>query len=113
MGGDRMVRAKIAYLIAEDPGAHGVLEAPQETLRPVYCEERSIGMQEAYQARATGLNPELKLILWHAFEYHGEKLIQYQGVRYNILRTYRDSDSIELTIQRVDGNAELADGGEG
>ena len=105
-----MIRAKIAYLIAENPAAHGVLEDPEETRRQVYCTKKSVGQSEVYQARGTGLNPELKLILRHAFEYHGEKLLEYQGVRYHIIRTYRDSDAIELTIQRDDGNAAEVDG---
>ena len=100
-----MIRAKVAYLIAEDPAAHGVLDAPQETARKVYCTEKSVGQSEIYQARGTGLNPELKLILQHAFEYHGEKIVEYGGIRWNILRTYRDADSLELTIQRETGNA--------
>lgn len=104
-----MIRAKIAYLIAEDPEAHGVLDDPAETLRKVYCTEKSVGQSEVYQARGTGLNPELKLILQHAFEYHGEKLLEYQGTRYDIIRTYRDADTIELTIQRVIGNASEAE----
>lgn len=102
-----MTRARVAYLIAEDPAAHGVLEEPTKTVRKVYCTERSIGQTEAYQARATGLNPELKLILQHAFEYHGEARLIYQGIRYKVLRTYRDADSIELTVQREDGNADV------
>lgn len=100
-----MIRAGIAYLIAEAPEAHGVLETAAETPRKVYCIERSVGQSEVYQARGTGLNPELKLILQHAFEYHGEKLLTYKGTPYKILRTYRDRGSMELTIQRVDGNA--------
>jgi SPP1 family predicted phage head-tail adaptor len=100
-----MIRAKVAYLIAEDPAAHGVLDAPQETARKVYCTEKSVGQSEIYQARGTGLNPELKLILRHAFEYHMEKIVEYGGIRWNILRTYRDADSLELTIQRETGNA--------
>lgn len=102
-----MTRAGIAYLIAEDPGAHGVLDDFKEITRKVYCNEKSVGQSEVYQARGTGLNPELKLILRHAFDYKGEKLLEYQGIRYRILRTYRDADTIELTIQREDGNAAL------
>lgn len=100
-----MTRAKVAYLIAEDPEAHGVLDDPEETERKVYCTEKSVGQSEIYQARGTGLNPELKLVLQHAFEYHGEKILRYQGIRWHILRTYRDADSLELTIQRERGNA--------
>ena len=104
-----MIRAKVAYLIAEDPKAHGIFDAPAETMRKVYCTEKSVGQTEKYQAAAVGLNPELKLILAHAFDYHGEKKLTYQGERYDILRTYRDGDSMELTIQREERNAAQAE----
>lgn len=104
-----MIRAKVAYLITEDPKAHGIFDDPQESLRKVYCTERSIGQTEKYQADSVGLSPELKLILQHAFDYHGEKKLTYQGERYEIIRTYRDGDSMELTIQREDGNAAPAE----
>jgi hypothetical protein len=100
-----MIRAKVAYLIAEDPAAHGVFDDPQETRRMVYCTEKSVGQSEAYQARGTGLNPEKKLILRHAFEYHGEDQVEYEGERWRVIRTYRDADSMELTLERIRGNA--------
>lgn len=103
-----MVRADTLILIAESPAAHGVFDDPVETTRTVFCTEKSISQTETYQAQAVGLNPELKLILAHAFEYGGEKLCQYKGIRYKILRTYHnEGDQMELTVQRVDGNAEV------
>ena len=103
-----MVRADVVTLIGERPGAHGVFDDPQLILRQVYCEVKSIGQNEAYQARATGLNPEYRLRLSHSFEYKGEKLLDFRGRRYEIIRTYMDeSDGIELTIQRVEGNADV------
>lgn len=106
-----MIRARVAELITEAPKAHGVLDAPTETTRKVYCTVKSVGQSEIYQAKASGLNPELKLILAHAFEYHGEKALIYDGERWKILRAYvNEGDQIELTIQKTDGNA--AGGGE-
>ena len=103
-----MVRADVVTLIAERPGAHGVYEPPLYDYRKVYCEIRSIGMNEAYQARASGLNPEYKLRLSHSFEYKGEKLCEMQNTRYRIIRTYMDeSDGIELTLERAEGNADV------
>ena len=102
-----MVRADVAELITEVPNAHGVLEEPTYNSRKVYCEVRSIGQTEAYQARATGLNPEYKLRLSHSFEYKGERRCRFLGIAYDIIRTYMDEkDGIELSIQRVEGNAD-------
>ena len=101
-----MVRADVAELIAESPEAHGLFDAPAESTRKVFCDVRSVGQAEVYQAHAVGLNPELKLILAHAFEYQGERELMFRDARYKILRTYvNEGDQIELTIQKVTGNA--------
>ena len=101
-----MMKANVVDLITVSPEACGVGIDPEEVKRTVYCTIRSIGMQEAYQAMGIGLNPELKVILAHDFEYQGERLCELAGVRYNILRTYiTETDGIELTLQRVTGNA--------
>ena len=101
-----MMKAGIATLIRVSPEAEGVGTERAEIRRDVYCTVRSIGMQEAYQAMATGLNPEMKIILAHDFEYQDEPLLEYAGKRYTILRTYiTEADGIELTVQRVTGNA--------
>jgi SPP1 family predicted phage head-tail adaptor len=101
-----MVRADVVTLLSEFPGAHGVFDAPLYNYRTVYCEVKSVSQAEAYQARATGLIPEYRLVLTHSFEYQGEKLCDFRGSRYEIIRTYMtESDGIELTIQRVLGNA--------
>jgi len=101
-----MVRADVCELIAESPQAHGIFDAAAETKRKVYCTVKSIGQNEAYQAMAAGLNPELKLVLAHAFEYKGEKLAEFRSERWRIIRTYiTEADSIELTIQKETGNA--------
>ena len=101
-----MVRADVCKLITEAPKAHGIFETVEETERKVYCTVKSVGQSEVYQAQAAGLNPELKLILAHYFEYKGEKIAEFHGERYRILRTYiNESDQIELTIQKETGNA--------
>ena len=101
-----MMKSNVVTLISENPTAHGVGVEPEESRRTVYCTIRSIGMQEAYQAMGIGLNPELKVILAHDFEYGGEPLCELCGVRFRIIRTYiTETDGIELTLQRVDGNA--------
>ena len=104
-----MMRAGIAKLITVSPEACGVGIDPEETMRTVHCTTKSIGMQEAYQAMATGLNPEIKICLAHDFEYQDETLLEYDGKIYKIIRTYiTEADGIELTCQRVTGNARSA-----
>ena len=101
-----MMKANAVDLITVSPEAGGVGLEPTETKRTVYCTVKSIGQQEAYLAMGQGLNPELKVILAHDFEYEGEQLCEVDGVRSNVIRTYvNEADGIELTLQRVTGNA--------
>ena len=101
-----MQKTNVVDLITVSPEAAGVGTEPTEVKRTVYCTVKSIGMQEAYQAMGIGLNPELKVVLDHDFEYAGERLCELAGVKYNIIRTYiTEKDGIELTLQRMNGNA--------
>lgn len=101
-----MMRADVCDLITVSPEAAGVGTERTETSRTVFCTIKSIGQQEAYLAMGQGLNPELKVVLAHDFEYEGEGLCEIGGVRYQILRTYvTETDGIELTLQRVRRNA--------
>jgi SPP1 family predicted phage head-tail adaptor len=102
----QMLKADVVDLITVSPEAAGVGTEPTEVKRSVFCTIRSIGQQEAYLAMGQGLNPEMKVILAHDFEYEGERLCEIGGVRYDILRTYvTETDGIELTLQRVARNA--------
>ena len=102
-----MKRVGIVYLIAEIPEAKGVLDTAVEVRRKTYCEEKSLSMSEVYQARSSGFSPSIRLNLTQDFEYRGEPLCEYKGERYRIIRDYRDekSDSTELTLERIRGNA--------
>lgn len=109
-----MLKANVLDLITVSPEAAGVGTEPTETRRTVFCTIRSIGQQEAYLALGQGLNPELKVILAHDFEYEGERLCELDGVRYDILRTYvTEEDTIELTIQRIGRNAKAVNANAG
>ena len=72
----------------------------QETARTVYCEEESIGQREFYQAHALGLKPELKFLLQDYLDYAGEKIVEHEGVRYEVLRTYRSGQQLEIIVTR-------------
>ena len=103
-----MKRVGIVYLITESPEASGVLDEKTETRRKTYCEEKSLSMNEMYQARASGFAPTIRLVLQQDFEYKGETLCEYKSERYRIIRDYRDEktgNSTELTLERIRGNA--------
>lgn len=102
-----MKKVGIVYLITESPEAKGVLDEPSEIRRKTYCEEKSLGVSETYQARASGFNPVYRLSLPHEFEYRGETMCEYKGERFKIIRDYSDdkTDGTEITLERIRGNA--------
>lgn len=69
----------------------------QETSRQVFCGVRSIGEKEFYQAHAVGLQPEIKFVLADYLDYNREPLVEHNGQRYRVLRTYRKDRELELT----------------
>ena len=71
-----------------------------ETARDVFAKLGSIGQKEFYQAHAVGLQPEVRFILSDYLDYEGESLVQYEGQRYRVLRTYRKGQELELTVYR-------------
>lgn len=75
------------------------------TEREVFADVQSIGMNEFYQAQATGLKPEIKFIIADYLDYEGEQALKYtpfSGVEniYSIIRTYRNGNELELTAKR-------------
>ena len=96
-----MVMADVITLVSEDPGAHGVFDAPTRTERTVFVTIKSVGYREVYEAMAHGLNPTLVFTLALAADYQDETLCVYDGKEYNIIRTYlTKSGGIELTAER-------------
>lgn len=71
-----------------------------ETWREVFATPQSIGMKEFYQAAATGLRPELRFVLTDYLDYGGEQIVEHEGIRYRVLRTYRTGNAMELTVYR-------------
>lgn len=69
--------------------------------REAFCELRSIGQSEFYQAYATDYRPELKFVLADYLDYNGETLIVYEGVTYRVIRTYRAGQELEIVVARA------------
>lgn len=71
-----------------------------ETKRQVYANKKSIKMSEFYQAQVVGMKPELIFEIW-ANEYEGEEYIEFDGIKYKIIRTYMKSvDILELVVSK-------------
>lgn len=56
--------------------------------RGVFANIDSIGQSEFFQASASEFTPAGKATMWQ-FEYHGETVMELEGERYAIYRTYK------------------------
>lgn len=93
----------LSYVSETDP-AGDTIKTPLR--KAVFAELRSVGMKENYQALAVGLKPELVFILADHLDYDGQEEVEYNGLTYQVIRTYRkDSDELEMVVSRY-GNAE-------
>lgn len=92
-----MVRADVIALVSETPGAHGVFDKPEENRNVVPCTVRSVGYSEYYAARSSGIEPSVVFALALAEDYAGEKVVEWNGVRYRVVRTWMQGDGIEIT----------------
>ncbi len=79
------------------------VQRPTETTRNVYCDVASITQTEFYAANEAGLRPALRFDIF-AYDYNGEEIVEFNGVRYNVYRTYqRYNDVLELYVNKVVG----------
>ena len=98
-------------LIAFSPDAHEAGAAVTETARTVKVTEKSVGLNESYQAMGLGLNPEKRLLIPYERDYRGERELEYGGERWKVLRVAgNEYNGVLLTIQRMDLNAVEASG---
>ena len=78
------------------------------TKKPILCDVMSVGRFEHYQAAAHGLKPEIVFVV-SRWDYEGEKEVEFEGERYNVLRTYQpkkvnglgDFETMELVCEGV------------
>lgn len=92
---------ELAYLVTKANGS--------DFCQEVLCDVFSIGQKEFYSAHGTDYHPELKIRLADYLDYNGEKLVDYNGLRYRVVRTYRVGTALEITLERApveDGEAD-------
>lgn len=77
-------------------------EVVTESTRQVFCEVSSITQSEFYAAANAELQPEFRFNVFFG-DYAGESIVEYQGTRYAIYRTYRADDFMELYAERKVG----------
>ena len=73
----------------------------EETSRDVFCGVRSISQSEFYQAQTSDFRPELKFVLADYLDYNDETVVEHNGQRYRVLRTFRAGQELELVAERA------------
>lgn len=73
----------------------------------VFVQPRSVYASEFYNAAQLGLKPSITLVMTNREDYDGQKLVEYEGVDYNVIRTDWNAqrDSISLICEERIGDA--------
>ena len=67
----------------------------------VLCGLKSVSRNEFYSAAVNDLKPEHVFVV-HGYEYDGQKIVEFEGIRYRTIRTYAvDFEEIELICEKV------------
>lgn len=76
----------------------------KENTKQVFCEKSSVFQNEFYKAGVLGYKAELKLKLWKS-DYNSETVVEFDGTRYDVYRTYINGDFIELYLKNSISNS--------
>ena len=93
----------IAYLWKEDSRVYDAYlnEHVIRSKRMVYVQPRGVYNSEFYNASIVGLHPSITLTLTNRADYEGEKIVEFEGKMYDIIRTdwKAQRDSISLVLE--------------
>lgn len=74
-----------------------------EISREVFCQVDSVTRAEFFEGGRNGLNPQFRITMF-AGDYEDESIIEYNGKRYAVYRTFfSKTDTIELYVERKGG----------
>lgn len=80
-----------------------LIEHTIETEREVFAQVESVTSSEFFEGGRNGLNPEYRFTVFFG-DYQGERIVEYQGLRYAVYRTYQErNDNLELYCERQGG----------
>lgn len=99
-----MDRSNVINLISETRTQDEIGQfVSAETARQVYCDVRSITREEWFDAGRNGMQPSFIFVTF-APDYQGEKIVEFEGKRYGIYRTYlAKNEKIELYAEEKGG----------
>lgn len=66
--------------------------------KDVFCRVRSVYNSEFYNAAQVGLHPSIYLDISTRGDYHGEKVVEFEGAIYDVIRADWGSRNEEITL---------------
>lgn len=71
------------------------------TDKTVYVQPRGVFNSEFYNAAQLGLHPSVTFVIANKADYSGEKIVEFEGKQYNVVRTDWDAqrDAIRLVCE--------------
>lgn len=99
-----MDRSNVMYLIKQTETQDEIGQfIPTEEKRLVYCDVRSVSRSEWFEAGRNGLQPSFIFVMF-APDYEGEKIVEFDGRRYGVYRTFiAKNEQIELYVEEKGG----------
>lgn len=99
-----MDRSNVINLIKQIRTQDEILQwTSTETSRQVFCDVRSITQTEWFEAGRLGIKPSFIFVM-NRNEYEGEEIVEFEGKRYGVYRTYATrNESIELYCETKGG----------
>jgi SPP1 family predicted phage head-tail adaptor len=74
-----------------------------ESKTEIFCRVTSVSGSEFNAASQNGIKPQWKFII-RSREYSGEKVVEFEGQKFAIYRTYQSSlDDLELYVEEREG----------
>ena len=101
----------IAVLKSYGPETYDKYGNPKRKVKEttVYVQPRGVYQAEFYNAAQLGLKPSITLVLTNREDYHGEKVLSFQGRDYRVIRTDWNAqrDAISLICEERANNGEF------
>lgn len=100
-----MDRSDVIYLISKNPvQTNNYTWTNAETRTEVFCEVRSITQTEWFEAGRNGIDHPSFVFVMNRNEYSGQQIVEYEGQRYGVYRTYRGkNENLELYVEAKGG----------
>lgn len=100
-----MDRSNVVTLIKETYSSDSIGQMiATEVSHDVFCNVSSVTQSEWFQGGQNGLRPEYRVTMF-APDYEDEKIVEFNGVRYGVYRTYlRQDENLELYLERKTGS---------